>query len=74
VLDWAVQQRPDGDGLYVNLDTWTERCFDPSSPPDRSLPVLVLEDTGGRLRASLSDLAQDRAELQRFEGKIHHRA
>jgi hypothetical protein len=39
----------------------------PSSPPDHSLPVLVLEDTGGRLRASLSDLAQDRAELQRFE-------
>jgi UDP-2,3-diacylglucosamine pyrophosphatase LpxH len=67
VLDWAVQQRPDGDGLYVNLGTWTERCFDPSSPPDRSLPVLVLEDTGGRLRASLSDLAQDCAELQRFE-------
>ncbi len=67
VLDWAVQQRPDGDGMYVNLGTWTERCFDPSSPPDRSLPVLVLEDSGGRLRASLSDLAQDAAELQRFE-------
>jgi UDP-2,3-diacylglucosamine pyrophosphatase LpxH len=67
VLDWAVQQRAGGDGLYVNLGTWTERCFDPSSPPDRSLPVLVLEDTGGRLRASLSDLAQDGAELQRFE-------
>jgi hypothetical protein len=35
--------------------------------PDRSLPVLLLADTGGRLRASLSDLAQDGAELQRFE-------
>ena len=67
VLDWAVQPRPCGDGLYVNLGTWTERCFDPSSPPDRSLPVLMLEETGGRLRASLSDLAQDGAELQRFE-------
>ena len=67
VLDWAVEQRPDGDGLYVNLGTWTERCFDPCSPPDCSLPVLVLEDAGGRLRASLSDLAQDGAELQRFE-------
>ena len=67
VLDWAVQQLRDGDGLYVNLGTWTERCFDPCSPPDRSLPVLVLEDVGGRLQASLSDLAQDGAELQRFD-------
>jgi UDP-2,3-diacylglucosamine pyrophosphatase LpxH len=67
VLDWAVKQRPGGDGLYVNLGTWTERCFDPCSPPDRSLPVLVLEDAGGRLRASLSDLANDGTELQRFE-------
>ena len=68
VLDWAIQQRPDGDALYVNLGTWTERCFDPSSPPDPSLPVLVLEDSGGRLRATLSDVARNGAELQRFEG------
>jgi UDP-2,3-diacylglucosamine pyrophosphatase LpxH len=67
VLDWAVEQRRDGDGLYVNLGTWTERCFDPSSPPDASLPVLVLDEAGGRLRVSLSDLAQNGAELQRFE-------
>ena len=67
VLDWAVVQRRNGDGLYVNLGTWTERCFDPSSPPDPSLPVLVLEDAAGRLRASLSDLSQRGAELQRFE-------
>jgi UDP-2,3-diacylglucosamine pyrophosphatase LpxH len=69
VLDWLVQQRRDGDGLYVNLGTWTERCFDPSSPPDDSLPVLVLQDAGGRLRASLSDLAQleNGPELQQFE-------
>ena len=67
VLDWAVQQRRDGDALYVNLGTWTERCFDPSSPPDSSLPVFVLEDSGGRLRATLSNVAQNGAELQRFE-------
>jgi hypothetical protein len=67
VLDWAVQERRDGEGLYVNLGTWTERCFDPSSPPDPSLPVLVLEDFGGRLRATLSDIARNGAELQRFE-------
>jgi len=67
VLDWAVVHRRGIEGLYVNLGTWTERCFDPSSPPDDSLPVLALEDAGGRLRASLSDLARPGDELQRFE-------
>jgi predicted phosphodiesterase len=67
VLDWNVQERRDGDALYVNLGTWTERCFDPCSQPDTSLPVLVLEDAGGRLRVTLSDIARTHAELQRFE-------
>jgi UDP-2,3-diacylglucosamine pyrophosphatase LpxH len=68
VLDWAVQKRRDGDALYVNLGTWTERCFDASSPPDSSVPVLVLEDSGGRVRATLSDIGRSGAELQRFDG------
>jgi len=68
VLDWAVQERKKrGDGLYVNLGTWTERCFDASSPPDLSLPVLRLDDEEGRLRVSLLDFADGTRELQRFE-------
>src|SRR5437762_5985813 len=67
VLDWAVQGRRDGDALYVNLGTWTERCFDASSPADTSLPLLVLDDAGGRLRVSLSVLARDADALQHFE-------
>jgi UDP-2,3-diacylglucosamine pyrophosphatase LpxH len=68
VLDWAVQERGKrGDGLYVNLGTWTERCFDAWSPPDLSLPVLRLDDEQGRLRVSLVDLANESRELQRFE-------
>lgn len=70
VLDWAVMDARRGrrDRLYVNLGTWTERAFDASSPPDASLPVLRVEDDGGELRVSLSDLAQaDDGELQRFE-------
>ena len=51
----------------VNLGTWTERCFDASSPPDLSLPILRLDDEEGRLRASLVDLADESRELQRFE-------
>jgi UDP-2,3-diacylglucosamine pyrophosphatase LpxH len=68
VLDWAVQERgKPGDGLYVNLGTWTERCFDAWSPPDLSLPVLRIDDEQGRLRVSLVDLADESRELQRFE-------
>jgi UDP-2,3-diacylglucosamine pyrophosphatase LpxH len=67
VLDWSVAHRRRGDGLYVNLGTWTERCFDPSTPPDSSLPVLLLEESAGRLRVALSDLEQGAGELQRFE-------
>jgi UDP-2,3-diacylglucosamine pyrophosphatase LpxH len=67
VLDWAVQERKRGDGLYVNLGTWTERCFDASSPPDLSLPVLRIGDEDGRLRVSLLDLAAESREVQRFE-------
>ncbi|HWE25202.1 MAG TPA: hypothetical protein VG496_14780 [Myxococcales bacterium] len=67
VLDWLVEKRRDGDALYVNLGTWTERCFDPSSPPDQSLPVLVLDGSGANLRASLLDVAENDGELQRFE-------
>jgi UDP-2,3-diacylglucosamine pyrophosphatase LpxH len=70
VLDWAVleprRRRPDR--LYVNLGTWTERAYDVSSPPDASLPVVRLDDEGGGLRVSLSDLAhREDGELQRFE-------
>jgi UDP-2,3-diacylglucosamine pyrophosphatase LpxH len=67
VLDWAVQERKQGNGLYVNLGTWTGRCFDASSPPDLSLPVLRIDDEEGRLRVSLFDLAAQSRELQRFE-------
>jgi hypothetical protein len=68
VLDWAVlsarRRRPDR--LYVNLGTWSERCYDASSPPDESLPALRLEEAGGRLAVTLWDAATG-AELQRFE-------
>jgi hypothetical protein len=70
VLDWAVLDARRGrrDRLYVNLGTWTERAFDATSPPDASLPVLRVDDDGGDLRLSLSDLAQpEHGELQRFE-------
>jgi UDP-2,3-diacylglucosamine pyrophosphatase LpxH len=63
VLDWAVERGR----LYVNLGTWTERAFDASSPRDVSLPVLHVEDAGGRLRASLIDLSAADAELQRYD-------
>ncbi len=70
VLDWAVlegrRRRPDR--LYVNLGTWTERAYDASSPPDASLPVVRIDDAGGALRLSLSDLARaEDGELQRFD-------
>ncbi|MFL5416618.1 MAG: metallophosphoesterase [Myxococcales bacterium] len=67
VLDWAVEERKQGNGLYVNLGTWTERCFDASSPPDLSLPVVRIDDETGKLRVSLFDLAAQSRELQRFE-------
>jgi hypothetical protein len=66
VLDWSVVERRGGDGLYVNLGTWTDRCFDACSPPDRTLPLLELRDEGGQLDASLSDLASGGRELQRY--------
>jgi UDP-2,3-diacylglucosamine pyrophosphatase LpxH len=66
VLDWSVVERHGADGLYVNLGTWTDRCFDASSPPDRTLPVLELRDDDGSLDVSLADLASDGRELQRF--------
>lgn len=62
VIDWAVA----GGRLYVNLGTWTERAFDASSPRDASLPLLQLDAPEGSLRAVLTDLSCDDAELQRF--------
>jgi predicted phosphodiesterase len=69
VLDWAVlegrRRRPDR--LYVNVGTWTERAYDLSSPADASLPVVRVDDEGGALRVTLSDLSHpDDGELQRF--------
>jgi UDP-2,3-diacylglucosamine pyrophosphatase LpxH len=77
VLDWAVleahRRRPDR--LYVNLGTWTERAYDASSPTDASLPMARLEDEGGALRVTLSDLAHaEDGELQRFEAPAPGRA
>jgi UDP-2,3-diacylglucosamine pyrophosphatase LpxH len=69
VLDWAVldakRHRPER--LYVNLGTWSERCYDAASPPDGSLPALRLADEGGRLDVTLWD-SRTGKELQRFEG------
>jgi UDP-2,3-diacylglucosamine pyrophosphatase LpxH len=77
VLDWAVlegrRRRPDR--LYVNLGTWTERAYDASSPADASLPVVRVEDEGGALRVTLSDLSRpEDGELQRFEVDARRRA
>jgi UDP-2,3-diacylglucosamine pyrophosphatase LpxH len=66
VLDWSVVERRGGDGLYVNLGTWTDRCFDALSPPDRTLPLLEVRGEGGQLDVSLSDLGSGGRELQRF--------
>jgi hypothetical protein len=68
VLDWAVLsgRRKRRDRLYVNLGTWSERCYDVSSPPDASLPALRIDERGGRLGVSLWDAATG-AEMQRFE-------
>ncbi len=63
VIDWAVH----AGRLYVNLGTWTERAFDASSPRDASLPVLQLDAPEGRLCATLTDLAANGRELQRFQ-------
>jgi len=62
VIDWAARKGR----LYVNLGTWTERAFDASSPKDETLPLLTLDAPEGRLRASLTDLADAEEELQRF--------
>lgn len=64
VIDWGVAEGR----LYVNLGTWTERAIDASSPKDESMPLLQLDESGGTLRASLTDLARSGKELQRYEG------
>ncbi len=64
VLDWATMG--DENRLYVNLGTWTDRCHDAMSPPDLSLPVLLLTLREGRRLATLTDLRSGR-ELQRYE-------
>lgn len=74
VLDWAVQDGPRGEQLYVNLGTWTERAFDGSSPSDRTLPVLEVDDEDGELRARLFDLQDPDVTLQRFGGDADRRA
>jgi UDP-2,3-diacylglucosamine pyrophosphatase LpxH len=61
VLDWAAE----GDKLYVNLGTWTERALDGNSPQDETLPLLTLATPGGRFQATLHDLQSGR-DLQRF--------
>ena len=66
VLDWEVDDT-EGDRLYVNLGTWTERAFDGMSPPDMTLPVLELDEAEGRMQARLRDL-QDGRVLQEFNG------
>jgi hypothetical protein len=62
ILDWAAQ----GEKLYVNLGTWTERAHDGSSPQDETLPVLTLAEAGGRFSAVLTDLESGQ-ELQRYD-------
>jgi UDP-2,3-diacylglucosamine pyrophosphatase LpxH len=70
VLDWAVleatRRRPER--LYVNLGTWSERCYDAASPPDGSLPALRIAEERGALAVSLWD-ARSGEELQRFVGR-----
>ena len=61
VLDWAAE----GDKLYVNLGTWTERALDGNSPQDETLPLLTFAEPDGHFRAELNDLQSGR-ELQRF--------
>jgi UDP-2,3-diacylglucosamine pyrophosphatase LpxH len=62
VLDWAAE----GDKLYVNLGTWTERALDGNSPQDRTLPLLTFSAPEGRLQAKLDDLETGLA-LQRYD-------
>lgn len=62
VLDWAAE----GDSLYVNLGTWTERALDGNSPQDRTLPLLTFSAPQGRLQAKLDDL-ESGFELQRYD-------
>ena len=62
VLDWAAE----GEKLYVNLGTWTERAMDGNSPPDRTLPLLTFSAPEGRFQARLDDL-ESGLELQRYD-------
>jgi len=62
VLDWAAE----GDKLYVNLGTWTERAMDGNSPADRTLPLLTFSAPEGRFQARLDDL-ETGLELQRYD-------
>jgi predicted phosphodiesterase len=61
VLDWAAE----GERLYVNLGTWTERALDGNSPQDETLPLLTMSEVEGRFKATFQDL-QSGQELQRF--------
>jgi UDP-2,3-diacylglucosamine pyrophosphatase LpxH len=62
ILDWAAE----GEKLYVNLGTWTQRALDGNSPQDETLPVLTLAEAGGRFSAVLTDL-ETGEELQRYD-------
>jgi UDP-2,3-diacylglucosamine pyrophosphatase LpxH len=64
VLDWAVE---DGDRLYVNLGTWTERASDVLGPFDLTLPLLELRLHDGSASVVLRDLDERGGELQRYE-------
>ncbi len=69
VLDWAIDSSAGLDRLYVNLGTWTDRTFDVASPPDTSLPLLVLSDERDSLVATLHDVSGPDRELQRFAAR-----
>jgi UDP-2,3-diacylglucosamine pyrophosphatase LpxH len=78
VIDWAVQEGLSPldartgrkldpiERLYVNLGTWSARAVDAAGPLDPTMPVLQIAGGGGRLSASLSDLASGQR-LQQFE-------
>jgi len=63
VLDWAAEQ---GDRLYVNLGTWTERASDALSPFDMTLPLLEMRMHDRSPLVVLRDIDERGGELQRY--------